>query len=237
MPLSDTRKTILEIVNEVRRKIGVGAVTSLTQDSMSRNAVDYLNDVVSEISDYGDWQEMLVETLVTASSSVIDYLITSESTASVVKNIHEIAFYQRISSMYMVTLDDIRRLQRTNTVGVPTQWAIVGVDNTNTGNPYFRVYPTPSTGQNNQTFNVLYYKKPRLYTTDDANITIEFPSRMIVQGLLAATLRDESRGTPEIAAEKERALFEKMLEETYNQFNGDSGSDTFFKPPYTRARQ
>lgn len=235
MSLADTRLTILQIVNEVRRKMGLGNASSLTQDSFSTNAVDYLNDVIAEVSDYGDWQEMLVETVVTASTSVINYTITTDTTAAV-KNIHEVAFYQRIAAMHLVTLDDIRRLQRTNTRGVPTQWAIVGVDNVTTGNPYFRVFPTPAASQNNQPFSVLYFKKPRIYTTSDAAVIPEFPSRVLVQGLLAMIMKDESRGTPEQVYQLEYARFKEVLADTFNRFNGDTGSDTFFRPPYTRAR-
>lgn len=235
MTLADTRLTIIQIVNEVRRKIGLSVVNTLTQDSMAINSVDYLNDVIAEVSDYGDWQEMLVETLVTASSSVINYVITTDTTAAV-KNIHEVAFYTRIACMKLVTLDDIRRLQRTNTTGVPTQWALVGVDNVTTGNPFIRVYPTPGIQQNNQAFNILYYKKPRLYTTSDASVIPEFPSRVLVQGLLAMILKDESRGTPEESYKLEYARFTEVLADTYNRFNGDTGSDTYFRPPYTRAR-
>ena len=59
MSLSDQRMTALEIINEVRRKSKLNPVTTLDQDSDSLTKLSYLNDVVSEVSDYDDWQELL----------------------------------------------------------------------------------------------------------------------------------------------------------------------------------
>ena len=75
--LTDIRKTNLELVNEVRRKLGMATVTNTNSDSESRSMVDYLNDVVQEINDYGNWKELLRETIVTASTSVSRYTINT----------------------------------------------------------------------------------------------------------------------------------------------------------------
>jgi len=230
--LTDTRKTILEIFNEVRRKLGLKVVTSITADNQCKDMLQYLNDVIAEISDYGDWQEMLTEVLTTASSSVLNYSVNTEY---VVKNIHEIVFENMIAAMRYVTLDDIRRLQRVGSTGVPNQYSIVGVDSV--GNPNFRVYPTPGSSQKNQLCNVLFYKKPPLYTEADGSVIPEFPSRLIVQGLLARMLLDDSRGTPGVDWKVADDQFKEMLSETYNRFNGDTGSDTFMRPAYSRARR
>lgn len=233
MTLAYTRLTILQIVNEVRRKLGLSVATTLTQDSFAINSIDYLNDVLAEVNDYDDWQEMLVECTTTASTSVINYLV---NTTAAVENIHEIAFEGEVAPMRLRTLDDIRRLQRTDSSGIPTHFAIVGVDNSISGNPYFRVFPTPGAQENNQTFNILFYKKPRIYTTDDAAVIPEFPSRLLVQGLLAKCLLDESRGTPGQDYTFAYNNFLEMLSDTYNRFNGDTGGDTLFRPPYSKRR-
>jgi len=233
----DTRKTYIQLFNEVRRKLGVDEITTLGQDKLGMAMIDYMNDVIAEISDFGDWQEMYREesfAFTTANSSTSDWVF---NTSVATKNIHEIQFGTQIAPLWLVTLDDIRRLNRTKSYGVPTQFAFVGVDNTTTGNPRVRVFPVPTTAQASANFNVAYFKKPALITTADTSSIPEFPSRMIAQGLLAYTLTDEERGNQSREWQDEYALFKKYVGETFNRFNGDTGSDTFFTPARGRRRR
>lgn len=225
MPATDIRKTVLEIINETRNRVGISDAAAVSSDSNSLLLLDLLNEVVSEVVDFGDWQEMLIEANVTASVSVNTYSVT---TSAMIKNIHEIAFEGEISPMKLVTLDDIRRLERTSATGVPRQWAVVGVDSN--ANPKFRVYPEPDSTSNNQVFQLLYYIKPSLYTTSDGSVYVPFDSRLIVKGLLAALILDEGNGEPTPQFEMYRRQYEEMLKETYNRFNADSGSFSQFKP-------
>lgn len=225
--LSDTRNSYIQIFNEVRRKLGVNEIATLDQDRLGASMIDYMNDVISEISDFGDWQEMYREASFACSASVSDYIF---NTSAAIKNLHEVQFGTQIAPMWLVTLDDIRRLNRVKSYGIPTQWALVGVDNVTTGNPVVRVFPTPVTAQTSSMFNIAYYKKPALITSADTSSIPEFPSRMIAQGLLAYTLRDEERGNQSADWKEEYAMFKEMVGEAYNRYNGDSGSDTYFIP-------
>jgi hypothetical protein len=228
MALTDIRKTVLQIINEVRNKLGLQDAASLTADSQVKSALNYLNDVVDITSDYGDWQETLNTVLVTASSSVMQYVVSAAS--AVIKNIHEVAFQGQIAPLRLKTIDELRRWQRTGGIGNPINWTIMGVDST-TGNPIISTYPIPGPNENNKTFNILYYEKPRLYTTSDASVIPPFPSRLLVSGLLAMMLLDESRGTQNIDFMTEfMKVYEPMLEEAFNRYNGDSGSDILYKP-------
>lgn len=228
--INDTRKSYIGIFNEVRRKLGVNSITTLDQDKLGQAMIDYTNDIIAMISDYGDWQEMYREESFPCSASVKDYVF---DTSVATKNIHEIQFGTLIPSMKLVTLDDIRRVARTGATGIPTQYAFVGVDNTTTGNPRVRVFPTPVTAQVSAgyTFNIAYYKKPALITSAATSVIPEFPSTLIVQGLLALTLKDEERGNQSQQWSQEFAIFNKQLAETYDRYNGDTGSDTYFIPP------
>lgn len=228
--IADTRKSYIQLFNEVRRKLGVNEISTLGQDTLGLAMIDYMNDVIAEISDFGDWQEMYREesfAFVTANSSTSDWVF---DTSVATKNIHEIQFGTQIAPLRLVTLDDIRRLNRSASFGVPTQFAFVGVDNLVTGNPRVRVFPTPTTAQASANFNLAYFKKPALITTADTSSIPEFPSRMIAQGLLAYTLRDEERGNQAQEWQDEYAIFKKFVSETYNRYNGDTGSDTYFIP-------
>lgn len=226
--LADTRLTVLQTINEVRQKLGVKDAASLTADANTTVLLKYLNDVIDYISNYADWREMRKEVTVTASSSVYEYLVES---SAVVKNVKEISFYGQIAPLRYVEEEEMRRWRRTNTAGVPRYWTLTTVDNTSTGNPYFQCYPQPGSTENNQTFSILMYEKPRAYTSSDASVVIPFPSRIVVSMLLALALLDESRGTNNFDYATELSRFNETLSQGQNRFNGDSGgSQTQFRP-------
>lgn len=232
MPATDVRRNIVEIINEAREKFALNTVTTLTADKEATLMLRLLNDVIDEVSDYGDWKEMIREVVVTASSSVFDY---SVETSALVKNLHEIAFDTNTSPMWLETLDNILRLNRNPGTGEPRQWCVIGVDSN--ANPKLRVYPTPGSNQNNKTFKITYYQKPRLYTTTDVSATPEFPAKMLIAGLVARKSLEESGGTPTQQYAAYQASFQNMLRDAFNRFNGDSGSDCLFRPAYNKLRR
>lgn len=227
MSISDQRLTSLEIVNEVRRKSKLGPVTSFTQDSFAKSALYYLNDVVSEVSDYGNWQETYVEVNVTAQSSVADYSIPV-SAVTVVQDIHEVVFNNQPGEMRLVDLDTIRRLQRTRSFGTPQQWAPKGTDIN--GNPIISVSPVPVSAQSGLLFNIALYQKPVFITTAQVTAIPPFPGKLMVQGLLCKIILDESDGEPTARYQAEKQIYDDMLHESYNRYNGDTGSTIFFTP-------
>jgi hypothetical protein len=226
MAISDQRLTAIEIINEVRRKRKITPVSAFTADTDALTSLAYLNDVIAEISDYDNWQEQLREVVITAQSSVADYSIPS--TVTVVQDIHEVVFDNQPGEMRMVTLDDIRRLQRTRSYGRPSQWAVKGVDSN--GNPYISVSPLPVSAQAGLLFNVLVYEKPTFITTAQVTAVPPFPGKLVVQGLLAKHVLDESDGEPTVRYSNVKKVYDEMLYESYNRYNGDSGSTVFFRP-------
>ena len=232
MASTDIRKNILGIVNEARKKFAISSASSLTADTEAELMVEILNDVIDEVSDYGDWKEAIREIEATASSSVADY---SFETSALVKNIHEIAFDTDISPMWLTTFDDILRLNRIKMYSRPRQWAVVGVDDN--ANPKIRVFPIPSSTENNKIFKITYYKKPRLYTTADVSAVPFFPSRVLVAGLIAKKSLEESGGTPTQQYAAYYQEYQQKLKEAYNRFHADSGSDSYFRPGYGKYRR
>jgi len=232
MASTDIRKNVLGIVNEARKKFVLTSAATLTDDSEAELMVEILNDVIDEVTDYGDWKENIKEVVVTASSSVADYSI---ETNTLVKNVHEIAFDDDISPMWLTTFDDILRLNRIKMYSRPRQWAIVGVDDN--ANPKVRVFPTPGTNENNKTFKITYYEKPRLYTTADVSAVPIYPSRVLVAGLVAKKCLEESGGAQTQQYVGYLADYQNKLKEAYNRFHSDSGSDTYFRPGYGKYRR
>lgn len=227
MALSDQRMTALEIVNDVRRKRKLNPITTFDADSDGLTSLDMLNDVISDVADYDNWQELLREVTVTARSSVSDYSIPV-SAVTVVQNIHEVVFNGRPGEMRLVDIDTIRRLQRARSFGEPNQWAIKGVDEN--GNPYFSVSQIPGPMQDGKLFNVLVYEKPAFITTAQTNIVPPFPGALLSQGLLVKMILNESDGEPTSRYQAENENYKETLYETYNRYNGDTGSTIFFRP-------
>lgn len=232
MALTDVRIDAISILNEVMRRLGVNTVSLFDDTKLSRLMLDYLNDVIEECSDYGDWQEMYREVDVTAATSVGTYKITASAE---MKNIHEVVWGDDVAPLEVRTIEDIRRLQRLASFGTPRQFAVVGVSGTN---PLIRVYPIPTQGAIDAetsaggVFNVSHYKKPRLLTnvTADTTATPAFPSRMLVQGVYAKALLEENGGEPTNEYQVAFAEYIRMRRESLNRFTSDTGTDTFIVP-------
>lgn len=232
MAIADVRKTTLGVINEVERKLGLTASATLTTTNFTTLLLDLLNDVIDELSDFADWQQMYREVQVTAQSSVSQYEV---AVSSQVKNLHEVVWDDDISPLEVRNIEDIRRLQRIGSFGVPRQFAIVGVSGVN---PLFRVYPVPASAQisnaTNGTFDIAYYKKPPLLTTSDASVTPAFPSRMLVQGLYAKALLEENGGEPTQEYRVAYGEYISMRKEAANRFTSDTGTDVYFVPTGSR---
>lgn len=225
MAITDLRQTVLQTINRVLRKFGVDDVSTLTQTKQARAYLDMLNEVMSELSDFGEWIELLEEINVTAQSSVADYAI---ATSALIHHVGEISFDTDISPLTQETIEDMRRLGRTSAHGVPRHFTIMGVDAS--GNPKFRTQPIPGTQQADKLFKVLLYQKPRLFTTSDASVLIPFPADVVFQGLYAKALLEENGGEPNNQYQWAYREYERMKKEALNRWTGDTGSEVRFVP-------
>lgn len=228
MSIGDIRYTVLQTVNEVLRKIGLDPVTTVTQNKISKELVDHINDIVSDLSDFGNWMECLTTAMVTAQTSVRDYTI---NTSAVVKNIGDIYLSTRRGPLSNVSIQEMRILTRTTSYGQPTQFTVYGTDVN--GNPVIRVRPTPDQSQNGSMFSILYYTKPPIYTNADGAVLIPFPARVVVLGVLASYTLRQSSGAPN---DMYSMFFKQYMDErktSLNRFNSDTGWDVQYTPSRT----
>ncbi len=233
MSIGDIRYTVLQTVNEVQAKLGLDQ-TPLTANKVSKELVAHINDVVADLSDFGNWQECLATAKVTAQTSVRDYYV---ATSAVIKNIGDIYLSTRRGPLRIVDIDTMRVLTRTTALGQPSQFCVFGTDSN--GNPNIRVRPTPDSSQNGALFSILYYTKPSMYTTADSSVLIPFPARVVVLGTLAAYTLRESGGAP---TDMYKTYYQNYLDgrrNALNRFNGDTGWDVSFTPGmgYGRSRR
>lgn len=233
MGIGDIRYTVLQVVNEVQRKLGLDATSSTNANKVSTQMVDFINDVCNDLSDFGDWQEVMVTANVTCRSSVRDYVI---NTSANIKNIGDLYFSERNGPLRNITTDDMRVFTRTTAYGTPTQYTIFGVD-ASTGNPVIRVRPVPTSAEAGGLFSVLYFVRPPLYIagTDDATL-IQYPARIVVLGTLAKAILNESEGAPTDRYQVVYQDYVSSRKEALNRFNGDTGWDISFAPARPRRR-
>lgn len=231
MGIGDIRYTVLQVVNEVQRKLGLDA-TALTTNKLAIQMVDFINDTCNDLSDFGNWQENLVTANITCVSGQTDY---SVNTSANIKNIGDVYFSQRNGPMTGVTIDEMRILTRVTINGTPSQFTVFGTDIN--GNPNLRVRPRPGAAEAGSLFSVLFYIRTPQYTTVDAALVIPFPARVVVLGTLARATLNESGGTP---TDKYTSIQQEYLvarKEALNRFNGDTGWSVSFTPSLMGRRR
>lgn len=225
MGVGDIRYTVLQVVQEVFRKLGLDTPANLSTNKLTIQMIDFINDTCNDISDFGNWQEVLTSTNVTAVSGRTDYSI---STSANIKNIGDIFFSQRNGPLKNVTQDDMRIMTRTTITGQPTQFTIFGTDSN--GNPIFRVRPKPAASEDGAVFSLMYYIRPPLYTTSDGATVIPYPGRIVVMGALARALLNESGGAPTDRYTQTQQEYISARKEALNRFNGDTGFEIDLVP-------
>lgn len=218
-------ETVLSVINRVERKLGLNASSAITSTKKSRELLEMLNEVMDDISDTGDWQEYFRTATIQAVASTALYEV---QVSGLVKNVREIIYASAPSPLVWEDMQTVRQLNRIKVYGTPRQVAIEGV-NASSGNPNFRVSPVP-TDVSGKSFEVLYFQKPQNYTTNDSTTLIPLPSNLVVMGLYAKALLNESGGNPTREFQTAYSEYLKLKKEANNRFNADVGLDTYFRP-------
>jgi len=231
MGVGDIRYTVLQVVNEVQRKLGL-TETGLSGNKLSIQLIDFINDICDDLSDFGNWQECMVTANVSSVAGQRDYTI---NTSANIKNIGDIYYSQRTGPLSNINIKDMRMFLSAN--GMPSQFTIFVTD-ASTGNPIIRMRPTPVSGNGfGGYFSILYWIRAPLYTTSDASTIIPFPGSIVVLGTLAKAILNESEGAPN---DRYTATYQDYLQarkEALNRFNGDTGWTVSFAPSRTGRRR
>ncbi len=220
------RLTAITIVNEVQRKLGLNTTAAFTTTKHAQMLLQLLNEVIAEVGDFGDWQELYEEVVVTASTCGNQFSITASGKE--VHNVLEISFNSQSSPLENRSIQDLRRLTRTSSFGNPRQFSIIGVNAS--GNPNFRVYPAIGSAYNNKTFNIaIYAKEKRLETGDTATVPV-FPGNLLIQGLYAKALLEENGGVATNEYQAAYAEYQRILNESIRRFTSDTDNVVRFTP-------
>lgn len=230
MALADTKLTILQIVNEVQRKLSLRATSATTDTAHAKVLVDLLNDVIEDCADTGDWMQLRGSQVVSAVSGQAEYEIPVSGTTESIHHLEEIRVSGRSPALDpFFDITNYRQLNSLSSRGRPNQYAVVSEDSR--GNPKFGVWPAPGANEDGLRMTVHFYFKPRRYVagTDDAEI-LQLPGRLLVQGLLAKAILDENGGAPTPQFQVELAMYEKMKKQALARFTSDTGGTLRIQP-------
>ena len=225
---TNSRLCVLDIINEVREKLGINTVQLLTQDKTSQVLLQFLNEVITECADLGDWPQFFKEVNVPVSAAVKTYSLPINFP---VQNIYEIAFDKDPAPLEYREVNYMRVLGRAATNnGTPRQFTIKGTDAK--GNPEFTVHPTPTTAHqtDGKVFDVALYKKPSLITTNQIALVLDLPANLLIQGLFAYALLDENSGEESRTTQRAFDLYYNLRQQALNRYTADTGTDVFFTP-------
>lgn len=230
MALADTKLTLIQIVNEVQRKLSLRATTASTDTAHAKVLVDLLNDVIDELSDFGDWVQLRGSIDVSAVSGQSVYTVPVSGSTESINRIEEVRVSGRTPALDPFnSITEYRQLNSLRSRGRPVKFVLTEEDSR--GNPKIGIWPTPGASEDGLRMTVHFYLKPRRYIagTDDAE-TLPIPGRLLVQGLLVKAILDESGGVSTPQHQVVLAEFERMKRQTINRFNADTGNEIRFVP-------
>lgn len=214
------RGTVLEIVQDVARRMGYTPPTTLTANRTGLKYLSFLNDVIGEVSDYGDWPQLYEEVATTVAACANTVEVNASAPVKRIMEVHE---GSQISPLVWQDIHQIRLLQRLSAPGTPRQVAFV---NTSGVNPILRYSPAKNSAAG---FNIAVYTMPLTYVSGDGAETPPFSKTLLQQGLQAKALLDENDGVKTTHYESTYLMFRNQLREEYNRSAGDTGGDIQLK--------
>lgn len=230
MSLAGTRKTVLQIINEVERRLGLTPSSSITSSRLSVLYLQLLNEVLEEIDNYSDWQEQYVEYTVSASAGSTSFAL---GTNDQIKRIEEVSFGDQVAPLYWPGRDQVRLLNRTQSSakgGNPRHVAIIGT--VSGGNPQFKVWPAPTTAVASGNYKVAAYTLTENFTSADGASTPKYSANLLIKGLYAYALLEQEDGMMSSTAKNAFQDYYNQLREVHNRYTNDSESELKIQPWY-----
>lgn len=213
---SNQRDTVLGIVQDAAMRMGYSPPATLSANRTALKYTTFLNDVVSEVSDFGDWPQMYEEVTTTVAACANTVEVNASAPVKRVMEVHE---GTQISPLVWQDTHQIRLLERLSAQGTPRQVALV---NTSGVNPILRYSPRKTSAAG---FNIAVYTMPRSYVSGDGALTPPFSRSLLVQGLYARALLDENDGVKTTHYDANYLLYRNQLKEEHNRHGADTGGD------------
>jgi hypothetical protein len=228
--------TVLEAVNEVCDRMNVRQVTTTTQNLFVRNLVNIINDLSEDLADFGTWNELQASAAVTMVSGQSVYTIPTTALSTAKQYIHsvqEVYVSGRIASLEPIAdKNEFRLLMRTQSMGTPSRYAIDGTDAL--GNPRLGLFPRPGATYGGNTARVRFQVLPPKYVAgSDDNVVMPYPGRLMVAGLYAGAILDESGGVQTDQYRQAQAKYFILRNNSLGRQTAKTGEFTRFQPGMT----
>jgi hypothetical protein len=225
--------TVLEIVNEVCDRMNVRRVAATTANLFTRNCVNLINDTIEDLCDYGVWNELQASAAVTMVCGQSVYTISTTSLTTAKRFIHsiqEVYVSGRIASLEPIAdKNEFRLLTRTQSIGTPSRYTVDGTDAD--GNPRLGLFPRPGTTYDGNSAHVRFQVLPPRYEAgNDDNVVVPFPGRVMVSGLHAAAILDESGGVQTDQYKAAQGKFFVLRNNSLGRQTAKTGEFTRFQP-------
>jgi hypothetical protein len=225
MAITDSRMSVLEIINEVEQYIGVTPSKTLVANKGVRKRLSLLNAVIAEINSAGDWEEDYFEKEFTLA---LNQNTITFSNSDNLKRIAEVRFEFIPSPLITVQKERMRLLRSLNQSGSPRQWCINGVDNN--GNPVLTFNPKVGPQHVGKKMFVYGYKKPEIYTGNDPDLVPNYPATLVIKGLHYKVMLEIFDGAQTAPIKRLEEEYFTSMQENLNRFTNDSGSTFIFRP-------
>ena len=225
--------TMLEVVNEVCDRMTVRRVTTTNANYFTQNLIRLLNDIVEELLDYGEWNQLKSSAsfAMVCGQSHYNVATTALTTAKwFMHSISEARVSGRIPPLEPIADDNEgRMLLRTRSTGTPSRYFLEGQDGL--GNPMVAIFPRPGATWDGVNGYVKFMVQPPRYEpgTDDA-VVLPFPGRVLVAGLHAAAILDESGGTETAQYKTECSRYLALRNSAISRHKAKTGEFTQFVP-------
>lgn len=234
--MSSPYPTVLEVVNEVCDRMNVRRVSATTANLFTRNCVNLINDIVEDLCDFGVWNELQASAAVTMVSGQSIYNIPTTALVTAKQYIHsvqEVYVSGRIASLEPISdKNEFRLLTRTLSMGTPSRYTIDGTDSL--GNPRIGFFPRPGGSYDGQTAHVRFQVLPPKYEAGaDDNVVMPFPGRVVVAGLHAGAVLDESGGVQTDQYKAIQARYFILRNNSLGRQTAKTGEFTRFQPGMT----
>lgn len=232
------RFTLLEALNEVADRMQLRQISSTTAGgAWARTMISNLNEVMADIFDYGPWDEAETSATFTMVCGLSTYSVatTASNSANFVQihSIQEVALSGRVPPLEPISsVNEMRLLNRVGSIGTPSRFGVHGVDGSD--NPVITIFPRPSTTWDGVVGRVSYYALPPRYEVGDDAVRLNAPSRLIVAGLHAAAVLDESGGAETQQWKTLKGIYEVMKRSMHTRRRRKTGEQTRFQPGMTQ---
>jgi hypothetical protein len=209
--------TLLQIVNNILRRMREDEVADAFQTKYSTMVVDFINDAKTLVEDAWDWSSLRREVTVTTSDNVSDYLVSDTSQQS--KLFYFVNDNSRQYMEYRPTAWIEQQRVSSSLKGMPTYFTYYNAD----GELRVRLWPTPDAA-----YTLRYYAKFPQAFLNNSNDIIKVPY-MPVQHIALALLARERGETGGTSVAEYFAVADKFLSDAIAYDAANHPEDTIFR--------